>query len=463
MRNNIIARVVSVFLLASLFLTPLSASAASPDTFATTTSAAFFPVADALVKSAYPAVNYGTLTTLRVRTSPTVNSYLRFTISGLNGLPVSGARLRLYALTSGSQSVVARVVSNNTWTETGITYSNAPAMGSAIAASASTFAAGTWITIDVSRYVKAAGTYTIALTSASAAIIDLASRESGSATAPLLVLTLGSWQPSLPIRAAFYYPWFPSAWTQSRIFPYTHYNPQLGYYSSSDLATLKTHIQMMQYGKIQAGIASWWGQGSYTDARIPYLLNAASGTNFRWTLYYELESIGDPSVSQIRSDLTYIRNHYAGNPAFLHVNGKFVVFVYSGGSDGCAMAARWKQANTVGAYIVLKVFSGYTTCAYQPNNWHQYAPAGAADQQGNHSYSISPGFWKYGETPRLSRDVTRWTQDIKDMVASRTQWQLITTFSEWGEGTAVEPASQWSSTSGYGQYLDALHYNGNMP
>ena len=457
MRNRFIARLASLVLLASLLSTPLAASAAPQDTLASATSATFRPIADALVRSAYPATNYGKLAYVRDRNSPVVRSYLRFSVSGLNGVPVSGARLRFYAKTSGSQSVVAKAVSSTTWSETGITYNNAPAIGSSIGASASSFSAGTWISMDVSSYVKGSGTYSFAITSSSTAIIDLASRESGSATAPQLVLYLGSWQPSFPIRAAFYYPWFPSGWTQQHTFPYTNFNPSLGYYSSTDSTILKKHIQMMQYAHIQAGIASWWGQGSYTDARIPYLLNAASGTNFRWALYYELESIGDPSVAQIQSDLTYIRNHFASSPSFLRVNGKFVVFVYSSGSDACAMAQRWKQANTVGAYIVLKVFYNYTSCLYQPNNWHQYAPAGAEHQQGNNSFSISPGFWKYGETVRLGRDVTRWTQNVKDMVASKAQWQLITTFSEWGEGTAVEPASQWASASGYGQYLDALH------
>jgi hypothetical protein len=46
------------------------------------------------------------------------------------------------------------------------------------------------------------------------------------------------------------------------------------------------------------------------------------------------------------------------------------------------------------------------------------------------------------------------------MVASGEPWQLVTTFNEWGEGTAVEAAEEWSSPSGYGQYLDALHSQG---
>jgi hypothetical protein len=46
------------------------------------------------------------------------------------------------------------------------------------------------------------------------------------------------------------------------------------------------------------------------------------------------------------------------------------------------------------------------------------------------------------------------------MIASMEQFQLITTFNEWGEGSAVESAQEWSSASGYGSYLDALHNNG---
>ena len=51
-----------------------------------------------------------------------------------------------------------------------------------------------------------------------------------------------------------------------------------------------SQIAAMQYGKIQAGIASWWGQGTYTDAQIPGLLTASTGSGsqpFCWTLYYE--------------------------------------------------------------------------------------------------------------------------------------------------------------------------------
>ena len=211
---------------------------------------------------------------------------------------------------------------------------------------------------------------------------------------------------------------------------------------------------------------SWWGQGSASDKRVATILAATPGSsnpNFRWSIYYENESLGNPAASQIQNDLAYLQTSYGGNPAFLRVGGKFVVFVYADGTDNCGMADRWEQANTAlgsPAYLVLKVFSGYKTCASQPDSWHQYSPAVATDRQAGYSYAISPGFWLKGQAVRLARDLARWNTNVSAMVASAEKWQLVTTFNEWGEGTSVESAAEWASASGYGQYLDALHNNG---
>ncbi|HEX9028009.1 MAG TPA: DNRLRE domain-containing protein, partial [Anaerolineales bacterium] len=442
----------------------------------------FAPVADAFVNQAYSSTNYGSSESLRVDNSPLTHSYLRFEVKGLNGAPVTAAKLRVYANSSNSTGYIVSQVSDTSWGEKTINYSNAPALGSQIKTS-SGFSGGNWTEVDVSSYVRAEGTYSFGLSTQSDTSTNLASREdtthppalivSVSTTSPTIAPTGSSTaaataapttasispqgsdpQPSFPIRAAFYYPWFPQAWTQLGIYPYTNYNPTLGFYSNADLTTVKQHINMMQYANIQAGIASWWGQGSQTDSKIAGLLSAASGTSFRWALYYEPEGQGNPSSSQIQNDLTYIRDHYGKDPSYLRVGGKFVIFVYADATDACGMADRWKAANTVGAYVVLKVFPGYGSCASQPDSWHQYSPAVATDQQGSYSYTISPGFWKKGESVRLARDLTRWTSNVKSMAASGTKWQLVTTFSEWGEGTAVEPAKEWASSSGYGQYLD---------
>lgn len=266
-------------------------------------------------------------------------------------------------------------------------------------------------------------------------------------------------QPSFPIRATFYYPWFPETWTQNGVYPFTNYNPTAGFYDGSDPGVIAEHVAALQYAGQQAGIASWWGPGTPTDGRIPLLLNAASATTFRWALYYEREGYGNPTVSEIQTDLAYIDAQYGTAKASLRVDGHPVLFVYGDSTDGCATADRWAQANSDGRFfIVLKVFAGYKTCASQPQSWHQYAPAVATDSQTGYSYSISPGFYKKDEAaPRLVRDPAVWAQNVQAMVDSQAPWQLTTTFNEWGEGTSVESATQWSSASGYGDYIDIEH------
>jgi hypothetical protein len=282
------------------------------------------------------------------------------------------------------------------------------------------------------------------------------------AAATLPVATPSSLPPTSanPIRATFYYPWFPEAWDQSGINPFTHYHPSAGFYNGASSSVVAAQIKAMQYGKISVGIASWWGQGSQTDAKMPTLLSTAAGTGFRWAIYYEPEGSSDPSVAQIASDLRYINSHYASDRSLYKINGKPVVFVYAQPADACGMASRWSQANASGAdYVILKVFPGFAGCAGKPDAWHQYSPAVADDHQAGYSYTISPGFWLTTSTVRLPRDLARWQQSVRNMVASREPWQLVTTFNEWGEGTAVESATEWSSASGYGAYLDVLHNN----
>jgi hypothetical protein len=270
-----------------------------------------------------------------------------------------------------------------------------------------------------------------------------------------------------PIRAAFYYPWFPEGWTQNSIYPATHYHPSLGYYDLDAHAEIfSSHVRSLLYGGFQAAIASWWGQGSLTDGRIQTLLNATHGTNFRWALYYECEGntcestpgSPDPSASQIQADLNYIRQHYAVDPNYLWINGKPVIFVYNANDGSCTLIQKWNQANTSGFYVVLKNFADYTSCSSQPDSWHQYGPAVREDQQGTYSITISPGFWKFTEpTPRLARDLTAFHTAVSDMSAYHSTWRLVTTFNEWGEGTSVESAQEWATNTGQGTYLDLLH------
>ena len=281
-----------------------------------------------------------------------------------------------------------------------------------------------------------------------------------------------------PIRAAFYYPWFPEAWAQQGQNPFTNYSPTRGFYRT-DVATVRAQIADMEYGDITIGIASWFGRGTTTDRHWPALIAAARGTGFAWAPYYEPEGISDPTPAQIASDLHYLESRYGtGSPhsGLASLSGRGMpVFVYNADdltkAKGCNTVRRWSLARKLltseygeAVYVDLKVFPGYASCpgVSAIDGWHQYEPARAnqdfAAAPGDGSYSISPGYWKsgapYGTSPFLARDRTRWQASIASMRSSHAKWQLITTFNEWGEGTAIESASGCRSAAPIGAYCD---------
>jgi hypothetical protein len=430
--------------------------------------------ADATVFSRYPQRNFGERSRLVVHAySGPSRVYMTFAIPAVDVDVIDRATLVLDTIDGAHRMNVRRTTPQ--WEEDRITHANAPdgwrLIGSigrtrsdAVALDVTRFVTGSPSTLSLMLASKDERTAIQSAESGHGPKINIHGHNASDTASPSATGTPtpspsggGDTQPTFPIRAAFYYPWFPETWGSSGD-PFTNYHPSLGWYDSDDVGVVSQHIAAMQYGGIQAGISSWWGQGSRTDQRVPTMLRAADGTDFRWTLYYEPEAQGDPSVSRLQDDLSYIKNHYGSDPSFLRIDGRFVVFVYADGSDACGMASRWADANTVNAYIVLKVFNGHKSCADQPASWHQYGPASATSDMSPYSYTISPGFWKKGESsPRLSRDLGRWNDQVTRMTASNARFQLVTTFNEWGEGTAVEPATEWASSSGFGKFLDALH------
>lgn len=284
-------------------------------------------------------------------------------------------------------------------------------------------------------------------------------------------------QPGFPIRAAFYYPWFPEGWTQRELSPYTRYRPAPGYYDSGARDVVAAHMRSLGYGGFQAVIVSWWGLGEKSEQlRLPVLLATAAevAPDVHVTLYYEPEGVGDPPVEELVRDLRYITENYGAAANYLRVEGRPVIFVYNADDLDCEVADRWAAASAAtGFYIVLKVFPRWSECVGQADGWHEYAPAVS---YGSHipdvatvtgSVTVSPGFWlaqdadpPSGALPHLERDLVRWRRDVAMMSSSGAQWHLVTSFNEWGEGTAVESAQEWTSPSGYGAYLDVLHRNG---
>lgn len=248
----------------------------------------------------------------------------------------------------------------------------------------------------------------------------------------------------------------------------------------------------MQYGRISVGIASWFGPGTTTDRHWPALMSAAAGTGFGWAPYYEPEGVSDPKPQKIADDLHYLWSKYrATSSGLVYLQGKgMAVFVYNADdpttAKGCRTVRRWVRARRLlskqhgeSVYVDLKVFPNYGSCrgANTIDGWHQYGPASAshnlATAPGDGAYAISPGFWKsgrpYGIAPFLARNRARWQASIAAMRASRAEWQLVTTYNEWGEATAIESSAgcrvavpvgtycDWSGGGSVSDFLTDLH------
>lgn len=156
---------------------------------------ALAPDADAYVRSNAPTRNHGGETTLQIRNGskngPTYVSYLQFVVSGLTA-PVQSATLRLYVVDPARDGGDVYLVGNG-WTEDGITWNNAPAVGTEPLARTGRAEASAWVEIPLPASAFTAGdaTYSFALRSedAGAGSVWYSSREGSEP--PELVLSLG--------------------------------------------------------------------------------------------------------------------------------------------------------------------------------------------------------------------------------------------------------------------------------
>lgn len=162
-----LATILTVLLGSVALMVPLAgpASAATP----------LHPDADSYVDASKPGANYGLRSSVKADASPARITYMRFQVTGA-GQP-NTAELRLYAA-SGNDGITVHLVDDNTWTETGLTYSNRPTLQpQPVAQTTARVSSGTWIELDVSSAVPGDGTYTFAVTTADTTAIALSSRE----------------------------------------------------------------------------------------------------------------------------------------------------------------------------------------------------------------------------------------------------------------------------------------------
>ncbi|WP_258061172.1 Ig-like domain-containing protein [Arthrobacter sp. 4R501] len=149
--------------------------------------------ADSYVTSAAAGTNNGTSTLLGVDNSPVEVTYLKFDLSAYAGRTIQSATLQLRSAGSGSTGTQnIKLVADDSWTETGITYSIRPALGTSIGTLGPTTTNTNYnIPLTVSGLTGELGQQlSLGTDTTSGDGLDLNSKEAGSTFAPKLVLTL---------------------------------------------------------------------------------------------------------------------------------------------------------------------------------------------------------------------------------------------------------------------------------
>jgi hypothetical protein len=156
------------------------------------------PSDDAMVSSKEPLVNYGTSTSLEVRShsNETIHSYLKFVVTGVTGT-IKSAKLRLFANKSSSSGGSIVFVSNDyvasstPWTEDALTWENAPLLDGTQLDTTGAVDAGTWVEFDVTAAIQGDGIHSFGLNSTSTNRATYGSKEAAE-NFPILIIEVES-------------------------------------------------------------------------------------------------------------------------------------------------------------------------------------------------------------------------------------------------------------------------------
>lgn len=167
---------------------------ASSNTAAATTAPGseltFAPTADATIRAGAPTTNYGTSSSLSIDSSPSEHGLMKFSVTGIGARTVATAKLRLFNVGASDTGGVFSATSVASWTETGVTWDNAPAAVGPPVASLGAVGTNTWYEVDLSSLVRGDGVYSLRIATPSTDGAKWRSREAAPEFTPRLVVTL---------------------------------------------------------------------------------------------------------------------------------------------------------------------------------------------------------------------------------------------------------------------------------
>jgi glycoprotein endo-alpha-1,2-mannosidase len=294
---------------------------------------------------------------------------------------------------------------------------------------------------------------------------------------------------------AFYYPWYGTMELDGEFRHWAHdqmgavedrvsytgaddigadFYPEGGCYSSNDPEVLARHMNQLRQAGVGALSVSWWGEGSFEDAALPALFDAADEAGLQISLH--LEPLPGRDAKVCHDALKYFLGHFGSHSALYRDpdSGLPLVFVYdsylspaeewqrlltSGGdlsirgtSLDCVMIGLWVEKNH-GSDLHRAGFDGlYSyfatdgfTYGSSTKNWPQMA-AFARENGMMFVPCVGPGYADLRIRPwntvnqRGREDGAYYQRMAAAALAVDPPMIGLTSFNEWHEGTQIEPA-----------------------
>ena len=306
---------------------------------------------------------------------------------------------------------------------------------------------------------------------------------------------------------AYYYTWYIDAYPMR---DWTPAKPSLGFYNSKNEDVINQHIKWAREHGINWFAISWaedgsWNHGTFVE---DYFLPAELGDQIQFSLLYEsnvqLEFSNEDRMAfnieanreQLRNDFQHFENNYFNEPNYLTIDGRPVLTFYSAhGFAGPVKEAFAEATDAIDAdpYLIAEVIDANNRTGPVHNvemEWLEAfdAVTGYNIYEKDSVSAVDGDFTKY--TDRAEKDLNEWAltaahadlplvpnlipgynetqisdrkreypilerdpdgfRELANLTQQRMDPELdavvVTSFNEWPEYTAVEPAESYGTT-----------------
>lgn len=288
---------------------------------------------------------------------------------------------------------------------------------------------------------------------------------------------------------AHYMPWFvkPTAsgvwnhWTMSaNALDDTNYaswyHPLTGAYASDDSTLLDYQCLLMKYAGIDGVMVDWYGTQQKNDypqneANTKALQKAIEKAGLKMAIVYEDATLSGldegGKQTQARTDMQYLNSQYFKSSSYVKVGDRPLLLCF--GPQQLTSPKGWNFAFATLAdkpmFIVLNGFSNQTNDANYTNSQGEFLwvnPTPTYSDAKNFSLYIAgamPGFHDHYKESGQGSGYTSYDREggallQRQLEAARNaglEWVQISTWNDYGEGTIIEPTTEFKY-----QYLEIV-------